>query len=125
MDNCFSLFKKSFKKRHDYAYNMTELGQYYNLYQDLMAHWEKVLPGFMHPLNYEEMVADQQHQTKRLLDFCGLPWDEACLAFHKTERRVQTASSVQVRQPMYKDSVELWKRYEVQLEPLRKEIQGK
>ena len=103
---------------------MVELGQYYNLYRDLMEHWEKVLPGFMYSLSYEEMVADQQSQTRSLLEFCGLPWDEACLAFHKTKRSVKTASFAQVRQPMYSDSVELWKRYEKQLEPLYKAIYG-
>jgi hypothetical protein len=87
-----------------------------------MAHWDKVLPGFMHTLKYEEIVSDQQNQIKRLLNFCGLPWDEACLSFHKTKRKVITASVSQVRQPIYNDSVELWKQYEKQLEPLRKVI---
>ena len=122
MDICFSVFKKEFKGTHNYAYDMSELGLYYNLYCDLMAHWEKVLPGFMLPLRYEEMVADQRNQTKRLLNFCGLPWDDACLSFHRTDREVKTASLLQVRQPIYKDSVERWKRYETQLEPLRKVI---
>jgi len=70
------------------------------------------------------MVADQQKQTKSLLDFCGLPWADACLTFHKTERKVDTASLAQVRQPIYKNSVALWKRYEKHLEPLRKAIYG-
>ncbi len=74
MDNCYSLFKNYFKETHGYAYDMDELGQYYNLYQDLMAHWEKVLPGFMYTIRYEEVVSDQQNQTKSLLGFCGLPW---------------------------------------------------
>ena len=124
MDNCFSIFKKNFMGTHRYAYDMVELGRYYNLYQDLMAHWGKVLPGFMYTIRYEEVVSDQQSQTKSLLDYCGLPWDEDCLAFHKTERKVSTASLAQVRRPLYKDSVELWKRYEKQLEPLRKAIYG-
>jgi len=124
MDTCYSIFKNDFKGLFEYAYDMVELGRYYNLYRDLMAHWEKVLPGFMYTLKYEEIVSDQQNQTKNLLDFCGLPWDEACLAFHKTVRRVGTSSLAQVRQPIYKDSVELWKRYEKQLEPLRKAIYG-
>jgi len=124
MDTCFSIFKTEFAGEHKYAYDMVELGHYYNLYRDLMSHWEKLLPGFMYPLRYEELVADQQEQTKSLLDFCGLPWDDACLSFHKTQRRVSTASLAQVRQPIYKDSVELWKRYEKQLEPLRKAIYG-
>jgi len=122
MDNCFSILKTEFTGTHEYAYNMIELGKYYNLYSDLMKHWEEVLPGFMHTLRYEEIVTDQQNQTRSLLDFCGLPWNEACLAFHKTERKVSTASLAQVRQPIYKDSVELWNRYEKQLEPLRKAI---
>jgi len=124
MDNCLSIFKNDFSKKgsNKYAYNMVELGRYYNLYQDLMAYWEKVLPGFMYTIRYEEIVSDLQNQTKELLDFCGLPWDKTCLAFYKTERRVSTASLAQVRQPIYKDSIELWKRYERQLEPLRKEI---
>jgi tetratricopeptide (TPR) repeat protein len=125
MDTCLSIFKKDFTGAHPYAYDLAELGQYYNLYRDLMAHWEKVLPGFMHTLKYEELVTNQRKQTKRLLDFCGLPWDEACLDFHKTERRVSTASLAQVRQPIYKDSIGLWKRYEKQLEPLRKAIYGR
>jgi len=124
MDNCLSIFKNDFRGTHGYAFDMTELGQYYNLYRDLMAYWEKVLPGFMHTVQYENMVSDQRNQTKSLLDFCGLPWDDACLEFHKTERKVSTASFAQVRQPIYSDSVELWKRYEKQLEPLRKTIYG-
>jgi len=124
MDNCFSIFKKNFAGAGGFAYDITEIGQYYNLYSDLMAHWDKVLPGFMYTLRYEEMVSDQQNQTKNLLDFCGLPWDEACLNFHKKERKITTASFTQVRQPIYKDSVELWKRYEKRLEPLKKAIYG-
>jgi tetratricopeptide (TPR) repeat protein len=124
MDTCFSIFKTEFAGEHKYAYDMVELGQYYNLYRDLISHWEKLLPGFMYTLRYEELVADQQEQTKSLLDFCNLPWDDACLTFHKTKRRVSTASLAQVRQPIYKDSVGLWKRYEKKLEPLRKAIYG-
>ncbi|MFC1845281.1 sulfotransferase, partial [Thermodesulfobacteriota bacterium] len=120
MDTCFSIYKNDFSGTHKYAFDLVELGQYYNLYSDLMAHWEKVLPGFMYTLRYEELIADQQNQTKSLLDFCNLHWDEACLTFHKTERTVSTASLAQVRQPIYKDSVELWKRYEKQLNPLKK-----
>ena len=124
MDTCFSIYKKDFAATHEFAYDMLELGQFYNLYIDLMAHWEKVLPGFMYTIRYEELVADQRNQTENLLDFCGLAWDDACLAFYKKERIITTASFAQVHQPMYKDSVELWKRYEKQLEPLRKTIYG-
>jgi tetratricopeptide (TPR) repeat protein len=125
MDTCFSIFKKDFTGSHGYAYDLVELGQYYRLYQELMAHWEKVLPGFIYTQSYEGMVTDQLNQTKSLLDFCGLPWDEACLNFHKTERRVSSASHAQVRQPIYKGSIGLWRQYEKQLEPLRKAIYGR
>jgi len=124
MDNCFSIFKNDFTKTPGYAYDMIEIGRHYNLYRNLMAHWEKVLPGYVYSLKYEEIVSDQKNQTRKLLDFCGLPWDEACLEFYKKERRVSTLSLAQVRQPIYKDSVGLWKRYEKQLEPLRKIIYG-
>jgi len=121
MDTCLSIFKNylGVKGSHKYAYDLIELGHYYRLYLDLMEHWERVLPGFIYDLRYEEMIIDQQKQTGRLLEFCGLAWNDACLAFHKTKRRVQTASCAQVRQPIYKDSIQLWKQYETQLEPLR------
>ena len=124
MDTCFSIYKNDFSGTHKYAFDLIELGQYYKLYQDLMLHWEKILPGSMYTLQYEKMISDQKTQTKNLLDFCNLPWDDACLTFHKTERKVSTVSLAQVRRPIYKDSVELWKRYEKQLEPLRKTIYG-
>ncbi|MEJ2033555.1 MAG: sulfotransferase [Deltaproteobacteria bacterium] len=122
MDNCLSIFKMDFTGPHGYAYDLVEIGQYYNLYRALMAHWEEVLPGFMYPLEYEKMVVDPERQTRNLLDFCGLPWDEACLHFYETERRVVTASLVQVRRPIYRDSIEVWRRHASQLEPLRKII---
>ena len=125
MDTCYSIFKNYFEGGgHHYAYDMVELGRYYNLYRDLMAHWDRVLPGFMYAISYEDLINDQRSQTESLLDYCGLPWNEACLTFHETERRVSTVSLAQVRRPIYKDSVELWKRYEKQLEPLRKAIHG-
>ena len=126
MDNCFSIFKTFFtsKDSHPYAYEMTELGRYYNLYSDLMKHWHNLLPDFVYDIEYEKLVMDQEEQTRKLLSYCGLPWDDACLAFHKTKRRVATASSVQVRQPMYKDSVKLWQQHAKQLEPLKRALHG-
>ena len=103
---------------------MAELGQYYNLYLDLMTYWRETLPGFIYDINYERLIADQENQIRQLLDYCHLPWDDACLDFHKTRRKVRTASNAQVRRPIYKDSVKLWKRYEKQLEPLRAAIYG-
>ena len=124
MDNCLSLFKNYFSSVVDYSYDLTELGQYYNLYFDLMEHWRNTLPGFIYDLSYQSLVADQENQIRQLLEYCHLPWDKACLEFHKTRRKVRTASNAQVRRPIYQDSVKLWKRYEKQLEPLRAAIYG-
>jgi tetratricopeptide (TPR) repeat protein len=118
MDTCFSNFKNFFTGTHKYAYDLQELGEYYKLYDQLMEYWHKILPGFIYDIQYEELVADQENQTRRLLEYCGLDWDDRCLSFHKSNRTVRTASSTQVRQPIYNDSVQLWKQYEKQLEPL-------
>ncbi len=111
VDNCLSIYKNYFADAHKYAYNLVELGEYYQLYIDLMKHWQQIFSGFIYDIHYEELITDQQGQTRGLLEYCGLPWDEACLRFHKTERSVQTASSVQVRQPIYSSSVRLSKQY--------------
>jgi len=124
MDNCLSIFKNYFPSGHDYSYDLTELGQYYNLYLDLMRHWKSTLPGFIYELSYQDLVIDQEKQIRQLLEHCHLPWNDACLDFYKTERLVNTASNAQVRQPIYKDSVMRWKRYEKQLKPLADVILG-
>lgn len=118
VDNCLSMFKRNFDVLHKYAYDLRELGGYYLLYKDLMSHWHDVLPGFVFDLQYEEMVSDQEGATRRLLEFCGLEWEEGCLEFHKSERAVRTASQHQVRKKIYSDSVGLWQNYETQLQPL-------
>ena len=122
MDNCLSLFKNYFNAAQNYSYDLAELGQYYNLYIDLMQHWRDTLGDFVYDLSYEQLVTDQENMSRQLLDYCHLPWDDACLDFHKTRRRVKTASNAQVRRPIYKDSVKLWERYDKQLEPLRMAI---
>ncbi len=123
VDNCLSIFKQDFKATHEYAYDLEELGGYYRLYADLMQHWHSVLPeGSIFDLQYEDMVADQEGISRKLLEFCGLPWDDACLRFHETKRAVRTASQSQVRKEIYSDSVELWRRYEEQLQPLIKAL---
>jgi hypothetical protein len=123
VDNCLSIFKQDFKSIHRYAYDLEELGGHYRLYADLMQHWHDVLPeGAIFDLQYEDMVADQEGMSRKLLEFCGLPWDDNCLRFHETERAVRTASQSQVRKKIYSDSVELWRRYEKQLQPLIKAL---
>jgi hypothetical protein len=97
---------------------MSELGTYYNLYLELMDYWRITLPGFIHDFKYEDLVANQKEQTRRLLQLCGLPWDDACMDFHRTRRKIRTASNAQVSRPIYQDSVNLWKRYEALLKPL-------
>jgi hypothetical protein len=118
MDTCFSLYKNFFTGEIDYAYNLNELGQYYRLYEDLMIFWHRIFPETIYDLSYERLVADQEHETKQLLKYCELPWHRDCLDFYQTKRTVRTASSMQVRRPIYNDSVELWRNYERYLTPL-------
>jgi hypothetical protein len=110
IDTCLSCFSKRFSSEHAYTYDLVELGRYYRCYEALMEHWRHVLPqGAILDVHYEEVVADLESQARRMLAFCGLEWDDACLAFHKTERTVRTASATQVRQPIYKTSVGRWR----------------
>jgi tetratricopeptide (TPR) repeat protein len=120
LDTCFSCFSTLFRCGHEYSYNLETLGRRYLRYEALMAHWRKALPaGTICEINYEDMVADQEGETRRLLDYLGLNWDPACLTFHQTERTVNTASASQVRQPIYTGSVARWQRFEADLTPLR------
>ena len=116
---CLSIFKVHFRgDSHRYGYDLGELADFHNLYTDIMAHWHKVLPGVVHDVRYEDFVADQEGQTRALMAYLGLPWDDKVLSFHETDRPVRTASAAQVRQPMYQGSVDLWKRYGDKLKPL-------
>lgn len=116
---CLSIYKVHFRgDSHRYGYDLGELADFHNLYTDIMAHWHKVLPGVVHDVRYEDFVADQDVQSRALIDYLGLPWDDAVLSFHETDRPVRTASAAQVRQPMYQGSVDLWKRYGDRLKPL-------
>ncbi|TPN37647.1 tetratricopeptide repeat-containing sulfotransferase family protein [Mesorhizobium sp. B1-1-6] len=116
---CLSIYKVHFRgDSHRYGYDLGELADFHNLYTDIMAHWHKVLPGVVHDVRYEDFVADQEGQSRALINYLGLPWDDAVLSFHQTDRPVRTASAAQVRQPMYQGSVDLWKRYGDRLKPL-------
>ncbi|MGN6144378.1 MAG: sulfotransferase [Mesorhizobium sp.] len=116
---CLSIFKTNFRgDGHRYSYDLAELADFHNLYEDLMEHWRTVLPGVVHDVRYEDFVGDQEGQSRALIDWLGLPWNDAVLAFHKADRQVRTASAAQVRQPMYKGSVDLWKQYGDRLQPL-------
>lgn len=124
VDNCLSCFTKQFSHNSlPFSYDLAELGKYYVDYTRLMAHWRRVLPeGAFLDVRYEELVADNEAQARRLIEYCGLEWNDACLEFHKTKRAVRTASVTQVRQPIYTSSVERWRKYEAYLKPLLDEL---
>ena len=118
VDTCLSCYKQMFRKFHLYSYDLAELGTYYRHYENLMQHWRAVLPGSFLDFHYEDLIDDQRGQTEKLLDYCGLDWNDACLNYHRNRRAVMTASDSQVRQSIYKSSVRRWKRYEKHLQPL-------
>jgi tetratricopeptide (TPR) repeat protein len=118
LDSCMGCYKQLFYKGQSFTYDLVELGEYYLEYERLMAHWHEVLPGKVLDVHYEEMVADQENQTHKLIDHCGLPWEDKVLRFYENDRAVVTASSEQVRQPIYSKSVNSWRRFEGHLGPL-------
>jgi tetratricopeptide (TPR) repeat protein len=116
---CWSIFKHQFgDSGNGYAYDQLDVAEYYNLYADLMDYWNKAFPGRIFELNYESLTENQEQETRRLLDYCGLDWDPACLDFHKTTRAVQTLSGQQVRRSMYTGSSQAWRKVEAQLQPM-------
>jgi len=118
MGCCFSCYKQLFARGLNYTYDLTELGRYYHDYARLMEHFDAVLPRRVHRVNYERLVADTPGEVRKLLDYCGLPFEEDCLQFYKNRRVVQTISSEQVRRPIYTDSVDQWRHYQPWLGPL-------
>ena len=100
----------------------TEIGRYYRDYVELMAHFDAVLPGRVHRVLYENMVEDTEGEVRRLLDYCGLPFEEAVLRFHENQRAVRTASSEQVRQPIFQEGVDHWRHFEPWLAPLKEAL---
>ena len=119
IDNCLSIFKNFFAAEHlRYAYDLAETGHYHLRYEDIMAHWHEVLPGFVYDISYETLVADFDNEARRLVAHCGLDWRDECREFFKARRSVQTASSAQVRQPIYRTSIGQAERYGDRLAPL-------
>jgi tetratricopeptide (TPR) repeat protein len=116
---CFSGFKQHFARGQAFSYDLTDIGRYYADYVALMAHFDQALPGRVHRVIYERMVADPEGQVRRLLDYCGLPFEPSCLAFYENDRAVRTASSEQVRRPIFADAVDHWRHYEPWLDPLK------
>ena len=119
---CFSNFKQHFAQGQRYTYNLEHLGQYYRDYVELMAHFDEVAPGTVHRVIYENMVSDTEGEVRRLLEFCGLPFEAATLRFYENERAVRTASSQQVRQPIYREGIDQWRNFEPWLTPLRQSL---
>ena len=118
LDSCLGSYKQLFAQGQPFSYDLVELGEHYLQYQRLMDHWHEVLPGKVLDVRYEEVVADLEGQVRRILEYCALGWEDNCLRFHETERAVKSASSEQVRQPIYSSSVNTWRHYESHLKPL-------
>ena len=123
MGCCFSAYKQHFARGQAFTYDLAELGGFYADYVRLMAHYDAALPGRVHRVIYEDMVADPEAQTRALLDYCGLPFEEACLKFHETERAVRTASSEQVRRPIFTEGLDQWRNYEPWLGELKAAVE--
>jgi len=119
MDCGFSNFKQLYANGHHFSYSLEDIGRYYRSYVEMMEHWDDVLPGRVLRVQHEDVLADLEGSVRRILDYCDLPFEQACVDFHKTERRVHTASSEQVRRPINRDGVDRWKSYEEWLEPLK------
>jgi hypothetical protein len=127
IDTCLSNFRQLFaltSPYYDYSFDLMDTGRYYLMYEKLMRHWHRVLPGRILDVQYEDLVGFQEAQTRRMLEFCGLPWNGACLRFEDNDAPVATASAVQVRNPMNRSSLQRWKKYESQLSGLIALLQG-
>ena len=122
VDSCLGAYKQLFAKGQEFTYDLFELAEYYRVYIDLMDHWHEVFPGEIFDIHYEDNVTNLESQVRALLDFCGLPFEEQCLRFHETKRAVKTASSEQVRQPIYKSALGLWKKYGEDMDIWREDL---
>ena len=121
MDTLWSCYSNAFRNDRGFTNDFDDLGNAWLLYRQLMRHWQKQIPG-IHEIRYENLVADVAGEARKLIEFLGLEWDEACLSFHDNPRQVTTASQVQIRQNIYQSSVGRWRNYERQLQPLREII---
>ena len=119
---CFSGFKQLFGEGQEFSYSLSDIGNYYRQYVRLMDHWDEVLPGFVLRVQYEDVVDDIETQVKRMLDHCGLPFEAACVEFHKTQRSIRTPSAEQVRRPIYTSGLDQWRNYEQWLDPLKEAL---
>ena len=118
MDTCYAIYKTLFKQAYPFSYDLEELGQYYLAYRKLMQHWHDLMPGTIFDVSYEDLVANQEEVSRKLVARCRLEWDNSCLAFHKNPEPSMTASLTQVRQPIYSTSIGQWRNYREELRPL-------
>jgi len=118
IDTCIGNFRQSFGKGKEFSYDLAELANHCIQYRRIMAHWERVLPGRVLTVNYESLVENTEAEIRRILSYCDLPWQQACLNFHQSNREVTTASAEQVRQPIYRSAMGFWKNYEGHLDEL-------
>ena len=124
MDACYAMLKFLFKNGYPFTYDLKELGEYFSAHYHLMQHWRDSLPsGSMFDLCYEDLVSNQEGVSRALLEYLDLDWEEECLDFHRNEYASTTGSATQVRQPIYRSSVEKWRRYEKQLQPLSETLE--
>jgi hypothetical protein len=121
---CFSIFKQNFARGAQYSYSLADLGRYYTDYLALMAHFDAVAPGRVHRVQHEALVRDPETQVRRLLDYCGLAFEPACLRFYESPRPVRTASSEQVRRPLFTDGLDHWRNFAPWLGELTAELGG-
>jgi tetratricopeptide (TPR) repeat protein len=119
---CFGNLKQLFANGQEFTYSIEDIARYYRTYLELMRHWDEVLPGRVLRVHHEDVVEDLEGNVRRILDFCGLPFEPACVEFHKTERSVRTASSEQVRRPIFREGLEQWKNYEPWLDSLKEAL---
>ncbi len=122
MAACYAMYKSLFRDGYPFSYDLGEIGRYYVAYRRLMEHWRSSMPGAIHELHYESLVADQEGTTRALLAYCGLEWQDSCVNFHLNSAPTTTASAVQVRRPIYDGSVAQWRHYAAQLAPLAEQL---
>jgi hypothetical protein len=118
MDSCYGMFRTLFRAGYPFSYDFSDLATYFLAYRRLMSHWQEVLGDWFMDVSYEALVEDQERISRAMIEFCGLEWQDACLDFQRNASPIATASSAQVRQPIYRDALQRWRHYETQLEPL-------
>ncbi len=122
VDSCLAMFRTLFRMGYPFSYDLGDLGRYYIAYDKLMRHWESILPGHIHYVSYEQMIDNQETVSRKLLEYCELPWEDGVLQFERNAAPVATASAAQVRQPIYRDALSRWRLYEKQLAPLIRQL---